>query len=110
LGGREDASIAAMRTRPPPARPDELLPPWSLVPEAIVDAGLWCAIEICIDIPAQRWEPRLLICLTDVPEIVREIVRWIDDVPMWDVRITGYTREELCREHQAPTALCHVAL
>jgi hypothetical protein len=110
LGGREPASIAGMRTRPPPARPDALLPPWSPVPEAIVEAGLWCVIEICIDIPAQRWEPRLLLCLTDVPAILREIIRWIDAVPMWDVRIAGYTREELCREHQAPTALCHVAL
>jgi hypothetical protein len=72
--------------------------------------GLWCVIEICADVPAQRWEPRLLLCLTDVVAILGEIASWIKDVPTWDARIAGYTREEPWRDDRAPTALCHVAV
>jgi hypothetical protein len=99
-----------MRARAAPYGLDALLPAWSEVPRAIVDAGLWCVVEICTDVPAQRWEPRLMLCLTDVVALLREIVGWIEDVPMWDVRIAGYEREALWRDEAAPTALCHVAV
>jgi len=89
---------------------DTLLSSWSHVPRAIVEAGLWCAVEICTDVPAQRWEPRLLLCLGDDIAVLAEIADWIVDVPMWDARVAGYTRDDPCRADHAPTALVHVAV
>ncbi|HEX7300471.1 MAG TPA: hypothetical protein VF257_15850 [Solirubrobacteraceae bacterium] len=99
-----------MRAPPASATLDGLLPPWTDVPPALVDAGLWCVIEVCTDVPAQRWEPRLVLFLTDAVALVREVAAWIEDVPMWDARVAGYARDALRRDEAAPTALCHVAL
>jgi len=87
----------------------ESLNPWVPTASAIVDAGLWCVIEVCVDTAADEWEPRLLICHNDTQGILRAVAEWIAGVPTLSARIAGYTRDRLRRVDWAPIALCHVA-
>jgi len=77
--------------------------------QAIIDAGLWCVVEVCLDVPAQRWEPRLLVCRDDVLAVARTAAEWTCASPDQDVRLAGYTRDTLVRVDEAPAPLCHVA-
>ena len=91
------------------ARPDAAaVPTCAYAAREIVDAGLWCTVELCTDVPAQAWEPRLVICRTDLGEVLEAVEGWIHDVPECDARIAGYTRGTLRRVADAPVALCHV--
>ncbi len=88
---------------------DNLLPPWQGTAATILGMGLWCGIEVCVSVPAQAWEPRLIIFRDSVAGIADAAAEWIDDFPGCDARIAGYTRTGLRRLDHAPTALCHVA-
>lgn len=88
---------------------DVLLPPWQGAAAAILRNGLWCGIEVCISVPAQIWEPRLVIFLDSVAGIADAVTGWIDDFPGCDARISGYSRAGLRRIDDAPAALCHIA-
>jgi hypothetical protein len=85
------------------------LDPWASTARAIVGNGMWCAIEACIAVAAQRWEPVLLICSGDEQQIDRALAAWIADSPEHDLRICGYTRDTLRRVEGAPRALCYLA-
>jgi hypothetical protein len=76
---------------------------------AIVARGRWCAIEVCRDVPEQRWEPRLLICLPDPLVIADALEEWIAAEDGLDVRVAGYSRDGLRRDEGGPVLLCHVA-
>jgi hypothetical protein len=89
---------------------DESLPPWLPAVTGIVEQRLWCVMEVCADVSAQSWEPRLIICERDAADSAISIAEAIKDYPESDLRIAGYTRDTLCRVEQAPTALCHIAL
>jgi len=88
---------------------DDQLKGWAPTATAIVQKGLWCVIEVCLDAPSQRWEPRLLVCESSVEGIGEAIAGWSVTSPAIDARIAGYTRERLRRVDSAPTALCHLA-
>ena len=87
---------------------DELLPPWLPAVMAIVERGLWCVVEACMDVSAQRWEPILIICERNGADSAISIAECIDDFPACDLRVAGYARDTLSRVEQAPTALCHL--
>jgi hypothetical protein len=76
---------------------------------AIVARGRWCAIEVCRDVPEQRWEPRLLICLADPLVIADAVAEWNAAEDTLDVRVAGYSRDGLHRDEGGPLLLCHVA-
>jgi len=76
---------------------------------ATLDARLWCVVEVCLDVPAQTWEPRLLICRDDPDAVAAAAADWIREAPERDVRLAGYTRDTLRRVDAAPAPICHVA-
>lgn len=88
---------------------EPMLEPWAPVAGEIVAEGLWCVLESCWDVAAQRWEPELLICSDDEGEIEAEVAAWAADHPALDLRVSGYTRDALHRAGWAPQALCHLA-
>jgi hypothetical protein len=106
---------SAGQATPLPARgvavssPGRLLPPWQGTAAAILGAHLWCVIEVCRNVAAPEWEPRLIIFDDSVAGVADAIAAFISDFPGRDVRIAGYTRDHLRRNGRAPTALCHVA-
>lgn len=63
---------------------------------AILRMGLWCGVEVCVSVPAQAWEPRLIIFRDSVAGITDAVTDWIDDFPGTDARIAGYSRAALC--------------
>lgn len=77
--------------------------------QAILDARLWCVVEVCTDVPAQTWEPRLLVCRDDAEVVATAADDWFRQEPEHDVRLAGYTRDTLRRVDGAPAPLCHVA-
>ena len=92
-------------------RPDALVvPSCAEAAREIIQAGLWCTVEICTDVPAQVWEPRLVICRTDPDGVLEAVEGWVADVPEHDVRLAGYARRTLRRTVGSPIALCHVAV
>jgi hypothetical protein len=82
---------------------------WPAAAHAIVQAGLWCVIEVPDDGAPAGWEPRLIICRTELDGIAEVIARRIAAVPSRTERIAGYTRDTLVRVDSAPTALCYIA-
>jgi hypothetical protein len=88
---------------------DGALEVWPAVADAIVRSGLWCVIEVCDDTAVSGWEPRLIICRTELDDIAEAVAMCIADVPSQSKRIAGYTRDRLVRVDAAPTALCHIA-
>jgi hypothetical protein len=82
---------------------------WPAAADAIVQAGLWCVIEVGDDDAPGGWEPRLIICRTGLDDIAEVIALRIAAVPPRTERIAGYTRDTLVRVDSAPTALCYIA-
>jgi hypothetical protein len=86
-----------------------LLIPWQDAAAAILRRGLWCVVEVCVDVPAQAWEPRLIIFRDSVGGVADAVTDWIGDFPGCDARVSGYSRAGLRRIDDAPAALCHIA-
>lgn len=60
--------------------------------KAILAAGGWCVLEVCMDVPAQTWEAQLVI-FDLTPEAVADVVaQEIADRPDRDARLTGCDR------------------
>ncbi|MBA2522493.1 MAG: hypothetical protein H0V25_04090 [Solirubrobacterales bacterium] len=76
---------------------------------SILADDLWCVLEVCADPATQRWSPALILCTDDEDRVAAELARWVTDVPQFDVRLSGYTRDTLSRAADAPEALCHLA-
>jgi CBS domain-containing protein len=77
--------------------------------EAVLACGDWCVFEACVDVPAQRWEARVLIFDLD-PDAVADAVR--DEIllePEHDARLTGCDRRTLSPDPAAGAHLCHLA-
>jgi len=77
--------------------------------QSLLDAGAWCVLETCVDVPAQRWEPRLLVCRDDADAVADALVHEIGIDPGSDVRIAGYDRRTLRRAPALRAHLCYVA-
>jgi hypothetical protein len=88
---------------------DEALDAWLAAADAIVRAGLWCVIEVRGAVAPGGWEPRLIVCRSELGGIAEAIVRCIAAEPSRSQRIAGYTRDTLVRVDSAPTARCHSA-
>jgi len=82
---------------------------WLEIARSITERGLWCVIETCSDVAAQRWAPALLICTADARVLTDEVGRWSKAFPAEDLRVAGYSRDALHRDGGAPTAICHLA-
>ena len=114
--GERRRMTPAARTLVPGAGPgapgpelDMLLIPWQDAAAAILRRGLWCVVEVCVDVPAQAWEPRLIIFRDSVGGVADAVTDWIGDFPGCDARVSGYSRAGLRRIDDAPAALCHIA-
>lgn len=75
---------------------------------AFLEAGAWCALELCSDIPAQRWQPRLIVCDGRPSFVVDAIAQELDREPNADARITAYHRARLEALPGIPSHLCQV--
>ena len=76
--------------------------------QSILDEDGWCVVEVCVDVPAQRWEARLLICDGD-PEVVADAIEQ-ELACDWDsdLRLTGCDRRTLRPDPGKGSHLCHV--
>lgn len=88
-----------------------LFAPAGVAPVAreILARGLWCVVEVCVDVSHQRWEPRMVICELDADAVLGAIITGIELALDDDVRLVGYRRDDLVRVDEGPIALCHVA-
>jgi CBS domain-containing protein len=91
----------------PPPPPDRV----SLIAAAgaILEQGGWCVLELCADVPRQRWEAQVLIfdlCAEDVADAVLEEIML---EPAQDARITGCHRRTLRPEPEMGAYLCYLA-
>lgn len=77
--------------------------------EAILRRGLWCGLEVCADVPAQRWEQRLVVCRTDPDAVAGVVAEWSRTEPDQDVRMIGCRRGDLRPDRTAPARLVHLA-
>ncbi|MEA2254303.1 MAG: hypothetical protein QOG35_348 [Solirubrobacteraceae bacterium] len=75
----------------------------------ILDEGLWCVLEVCLDVPAQRWEPRLIVFRRDRREVAAAVGAWVAQEPDRDVRLSACDRSSLRPEPGVPPRLCYVA-
>ncbi|HEY8764064.1 MAG TPA: CBS domain-containing protein [Solirubrobacteraceae bacterium] len=77
--------------------------------QSILDQGGWCMLELCVDVPAQRWEPRVVI-FGGVAESVAD--RVADEVSYdagLDARLSGCDRRTLRPIPGMGASLCYVA-
>ena len=71
--------------------------------------GHWCALEVCVDVPAQRWEPRLVIFAREA-EVVAEVVA--EEILLdgnRDARLVACDRRTLRPVLTIGAHLCHIA-
>jgi CBS domain-containing protein len=75
----------------------------------VLDRGGWCLLELCVDVPRQRWEPRVLICERDPEAVAVAIESEIARQPQLDARVTGCDRRTLKPDPALGSQLCYVA-
>jgi hypothetical protein len=75
----------------------------------IIQNGGWCVLEVCVDIPRQRWEPRVVIFDLSSEAVASEVAQQIDYEPARDARLAACDRRTLRREPGAGAYLCYVA-
>jgi hypothetical protein len=76
---------------------------------AVTARRSWCVIEVCVDVPRQQWEPRLLVCQSDPGAVADAVEDWVGTDPSCDVRLGALTRTGLQPDPQSPDLLCHLA-
>ncbi|HVX33722.1 MAG TPA: hypothetical protein VHA80_11340 [Solirubrobacterales bacterium] len=77
--------------------------------EEILAAGLWCVVEVCVDIPGQVWDRRLVIFRDDGEGVADAVAEWVAVTPRLDARLAGCARDSLHAAPAAPRRLCHLA-
>jgi hypothetical protein len=77
--------------------------------EQIIQAGGWCVIEVCIDIPGQRWEPRVYVLDRAPAAAARKVGEQIEYEPERDARIAGCDRRTLLPDPAMGSYLCYLA-
>ena len=75
---------------------------------AILNDGLWCSLEACVDPSAGRWELQAIVLRDDPDDVADAITRWLvrDDGVDW--RLRGCPRS-LSGQPSAATLLIHIA-
>ena len=74
-----------------------------------IDRGGCCLYEACVDIPAQLWEPRILILDISADAVADAIEEEIELEPEHDGRITGCDRHTLGTIADVDLCLCYLA-
>ena len=77
--------------------------------DGLIERGLWCVVEVCVDVPRQVWERRLAILRSDGAGVADAVAEWVWCTPELDVRLNGCRRTDLGLAADAPTHLCYVA-
>ena len=77
--------------------------------ERILSRGLWCVVEVCVDVPRQDWERRLIIFRSQGAGVADAIAEWVRLAPGQDVRLNGCNRSDLRLAADLPTHLCYLA-
>jgi hypothetical protein len=62
---------------------------------SILDQGGWCVLEVCVDVPRQRWEARAVIFDLAAEAAADAAEQEIACDPELDARLTGYDRRML---------------
>jgi len=78
--------------------------------QVVLEQGGWCVLEACVDIPGQRWEPRVLICERDPEAVADAVGDEIEREPGLDARLAGCDRRTLRPDPGMGAQLCYVAL
>lgn len=76
---------------------------------AILEQGGWCVLERCVDVPRQRWEPRILVFDLTPEAVADAIEEELEEELEHDARLAGCDRRTL---HPAPhmgAHLCYLA-
>jgi hypothetical protein len=77
--------------------------------EAILRQGGWCVFEVCVDVPLQCWEARVLIFDVTAEAVADAIEEEIQVEPTLDARLTGCDRRRLRPEPTMGAYLCYLA-
>ena len=76
---------------------------------SILDQGGWCVLEVCVDVPHQLWESRVLI-FDLVPNAVADVVdEEVGHEPQLDARLTGCNRCTLQPDEGLGAFPCYLA-
>ena len=77
--------------------------------QAIIDQGGWCVLEVCVDVPSQRWEARVLIFDLTAEAVADTVADEIMYEPERDARLSGCDRRTLRPDPAMGAHLCYVA-
>ncbi len=77
--------------------------------QAILEQGGWCVLELCTDVPRQRWDAQVLIFDLDADAVAGAVAEEILLEPAHDARITGCDRHTLQPEPGMGAYLCYLA-
>jgi CBS domain-containing protein len=77
--------------------------------QAILDRGEGCMFEVCVNVPAQRWEGRSLILNWSAEEVAAAVQGEIAIEPDLDARLSGCDRRTLARSDGGEPDLVYVA-
>lgn len=61
----------------------------------ILERRGWCVYEVCVDVPAQEWEPRALFLDLTAEGVAESLAAEIELEPEHDARLTGVDRQTL---------------
>ncbi|MBK5115312.1 MAG: TetR/AcrR family transcriptional regulator [Thermoleophilia bacterium] len=110
------ASAALMVPYPVPVPSEPAPQPLSGVRAASAEAAdeilsrrLWCVVEVCVEVPQQRWERRLVICYESGADVADALAEYAGSVPEYDIRLNGCSRTDLRLDSGAPAHLCYLA-
>jgi hypothetical protein len=76
---------------------------------AILEQRDWCMLEVCVDVPNQRWEPRVVICVHNADTVVDAVAGQVTCEPDRDARLVGCDRRSLRPEPTKGSHLCYLA-
>lgn len=77
--------------------------------QSILDRDGWCVYEACVDVPAQRWEARVVIFDRVAEAVADAVLTEIELEPEHDARLTGCDRRTLCPDVAMGAHLCYLA-
>ncbi len=77
--------------------------------QAILERGGWCVFEVCVDVPGQRWEARVVIFDVVADAVADAVEREIEYERELDARLSGCDRRSLRPEAGMGAHLCYVA-
>jgi hypothetical protein len=77
--------------------------------QTILGLGGWCVLEACVDVPAQRWEARVLIFGVVADAVADAVEEELGLEPERDARLTGCDRRTLHPVPEMGEYLCYLA-